>query len=591
MTTTTATAADVLVVGAGPTGLTMACELARRGMAVRVIDAAPRPSATSKAIAVHARTLEIFDDLGIADAAVERGVKLRGVTMWAGGEVIVSADFDELDTRFDYLLSVSQADTEAVLTARLEALGGRVERDTTLVSFRQDGTGVNAKLRTKDGESTARAGWLVGCDGAKSTVRKLLGMSFEGSTYEDRFFLADVKIRWDVRDDRISTYFAEKGLVGCFPMKDGRWRVIASAPAAGPPAAPADGAEASPTEKAREPAKGTRAAEDAPPTLEELQAIFDERTKSGGVLSDPTWLARFRIHCRHATHFRDDRVFLAGDAAHIHSPAGGQGMNTGIQDAHNLGWKLALVHRGDARGLLLDSYETERLAVARSVLAGTDAATRVATLKNPVARAVRNEVARYLSGFEFVQQRITREVAELTVGYEDSPIVREDRISMLSARIGSAAGGETPTLGSLREFEHGPHAGARAPDGRATLAGESGGTKRLMQIVDGRWHTLLLFDGRHESDEGYARYAKIHDDLAARFGEQIRTFVVTPRGARPAKLPEQIRVVLDPDGDLEKRYAASTECLYLLRPDLYVGYRSQPIDEDKLLAYLTSILR
>lgn len=554
---------DVLVVGAGPTGLTMACEALRRGLSVRIIDSKAGPSTTSKAIVVHARTLEIFEDVGIADALIERGLELRGVTMWAGGEVIVTAEFDDLDTRFHYLLSIAQSETESVLLERLEALGGKVEWETQLIGFRQDGTGATARVK-KAGDETIRAAWLVGCDGAHSAVRRALELELEGTTYEEHFLLADVAIRWDTRDDRISTWFAEDGMWACFPMKGGRWRVIASAPSS-------DAAE-------------------LPPTLEDLQVIFDRRTGSGGVLSDSTWLARFRIHCRQVARYRDDRVFLAGDAAHVHSPAGGQGMNAGIQDAHNLAWKLALVQRGDARGKLLDSYETERHAVGRAILRGTDFATKVGTFKNPVARAARNEAARYLSGFEFVQQRIKSELSELGTSYESSPIVSEDRLSMLSARLGSAAGGETPTLGSMRDFEAGPKAGSRAPDGKVTVAG-SGGTKRLAEVIDGRVHTLLLFDGKSDSDDGYDRLLAIEAAVREKWGELVRTFVVTPRAARPSQVPESIPVLLDPDGDLEKRYAAATECVYLIRPDLYVGYRSQPADQTKLITYLKTIFR
>lgn len=554
---------DVLVIGAGPTGLMAACELLRRGLSVRIVDEKAGPSSTSKAIVVHARTLELLEDAGVSEALLARGLMLRGVTMWAGGEVIVTAEFEDLESRFPYLLSVSQADTEKVLIDRLEQLGGKVERETQLVRFRQDGTGVTATVK-KASEETIRAAWMIGCDGARSTVRKALDLEFAGSTYDEHFLLADAKIAWDVRDDRISTWFAEEGLVACFPMRDGRWRIIVTAP--------------------------RDDASEVDPSLESMQAIFDRRTATGGQLSDATWLARFRIHCRQVSTYRDDRVFIAGDAAHVHSPAGGQGMNAGIQDAHNLAWKLAMYHRGEARGIVVDSYTTERHAIGRAILRGTDVATKVGTFKNPVARAARNEAARYLSGFEFVQQRIKNEVSELATSYESSPIVREDVLSLLNARLGSAAGGETPTIGSLREFEAGPKAGARAPDGRVTIAG-TGGTKRLANVIDGRTHTLLLFDGRSDSDEGYERFASIERTVRERWGEVIRTYVVTPRAQRPAILPESIPVLLDPDGDLEKRYAASTECLYVIRPDLYVGYRSQPADEEKLVGYLRTILR
>ena len=552
---------DVLIAGAGPTGLCLAASLARRGLRARILDREPVPATTSKAMVLHARTLELFEDMGVADALVGRGLPLRGATLWSGGEVIVSAGFEEIDSRYNYALSISQAETEAVLTEHLRGLGVEVERGTELFSFRQDGTGVSAVTRGPKGEARIRAGWLVGTDGAHSTVRKQLEIPFEGSTYEERLLLADVRIAWDSRDDRIATFFGADGLCACFPMKGGRWRVIATAPGD----------------------------EQAAPTLEQMQAIFDARTAVKGVLSDPGWLARFRIHCRQAARYRDDRVLLAGDAAHVHSPVGGQGLNTGIQDALNLAWKLALVHQGHARGRLLDSYETERHAVGQALLQSTDAVTRVGLVKGTVARHVRSDVARVLASFESVQQKIAREIAELGVGYERSPIVREDRLSILQARLGTVAGGDTPTLSSMRDFEAGPRAGARAPDANVVKAG--GGAQRLAQALDGKAHTLLVFDGRAQTAEGYARYVSIAQRLAERWPDRVRTVLVTPRPARPEGLPESLPVLLDPDGEAEKRYAATTECLYLVRPDLYVGYRSQPADEQKLADYLGTILR
>jgi hypothetical protein len=265
-------------------------------------------------------------------------------------------------------------------------------------------------------------------------------------------------------------------------------------------------------------------------------------------------------------------------------------MNTGIQDAHNLAWKLALVHRGSARGLLLDSYHAERHAIGSAILRGTDAATRAITLKNSVARALRNEVARFMSSFEVVQRRIAEQAAELSISYESSPIVAESTTGLLQGRIGTAAGGETPTLGSVREFDAGPKPGARAPDGVVSVSGQPG-TKRLSQVIDSRKHTLLLFDGRSESAEGYARFAAIATAVRTRFAGLIDTLVVTPRRTRPDGLSDDTTVVFDPDGELERAYAATTECLYLLRPDLYVGYRSQPADEGKLVSYLKTVLR
>jgi 2-polyprenyl-6-methoxyphenol hydroxylase-like FAD-dependent oxidoreductase len=553
---------DVLVVGAGPTGLTLASELLRHGLTVRIVDAAAEPSPWSKAVVVHARTLEALAQMGRADALIARGRKLRGATLWSNGEALVRADFDELDTAYPFALCVPQSDTEAVLGEALGALGGAVERGVSLAGFRQDGSGVTARLTRDEEALTARASWLVGCDGAHSAVRKALGLPFEGSTYEERFLLADLRVDWDTRDDRISTWFAEDGLAACFPLPSGLWRVVLSGGE--------DGAEA--------------------PTLDEVEAAFSRRTGLGAKLSDLAWSSRFRVHCRQVGSYRDDRVLLAGDAAHIHSPAGGQGMNTGMQDAHNLAWKLAMVHRGHARSKLLDTYHAERHAAGQAVLRGTDAAMRAATVKGALARGVRDEVARFLTGLEVVQQRVANEVSELSVHYENGPLSQEHTTSVLQARIGTAAGGETPTVGSVRAFDKAPAAGRRARDGRATVAGEPG-TRTLFEALDTRRFNVLLFDGRSDSAEGYQRFASVAAAVRERHAGAVDVTVVTPRATRPAELPEELAVVLDPDGELEARYGAATECAYVLRPDLYVGYRAQPLDEAKLLAWLDAWLR
>ncbi|MBN8613749.1 MAG: FAD-dependent monooxygenase [Deltaproteobacteria bacterium] len=577
---------DVLIVGAGPTGLTLACDLRRRGLDALVIDDNAAPNDTSRALGVHARTLELLESFGIADELVARGKAVTGVTIWAGGEPVVRADFDEIDSRFKHVLVLSQVEIEAKLTAKLCELGGSIDRGAKLVSFRQDGTGVTATIERAstevptviEGEAPAegapapavpteeiRAAWLVGADGAHSIVRKQLELPFEGETYEEEYVLGDVKIAWDMRDDRIHTFLGENGLVACFPMAEGRHRVIASLPAE---------------------ARANKSA----PTLDDLQTLFALNTTANGRLTDPTWIARFRIHCRQVARYRDDRVFLAGDAAHIHSPLGGQGMNTGIQDALNLGWKLALVHRGHARGLLLDTYQEERHGVGRSVLRNTDAATRIANVKSAAAKSMRNEMGRFLGSLELFQQRVAKEAAELSVSYERSSIVREDKTSLLNARLGSAAGGDTPTIGSVREFAAAPAAGQRAPDGRATIAGQ-GGTRRIYEVLDGKKHALFLFDGRSSTPEGYERFKRILSEVRAKFGHSVDAWVVTPQRARPEDLLTDVPVLLDPDGELEKRYAASTECLYVIRPDGYIGYRSQPADRESLLEYLGTTLR
>jgi hypothetical protein len=261
-------------------------------------------------------------------------------------------------------------------------------------------------------------------------------------------------------------------------------------------------------------------------------------------------------------------------------------MNTGIQDAHNLGWKLALVVKGQARASLLDSYDAERHAVGKGVLAQTDRATRMGLMTGLLV-PVRNQAVRFVTSFEYVRRQIVREAAELTVGYAGGPLCGEHTLSPLGARVGSAAGGETPSVGSRLAFSAGPRPGSRAPDAMFTRS--DGRRGRLSEIWSGDAFTLLLFDGRHASAAGYACLAAIAARMHARFGELVRAFVITPRADRPMELPVELEVLHD-GGELEARYGGQTECLYLLRPDLYVGFRSQPASADALDAYLAAVL-
>jgi 2-polyprenyl-6-methoxyphenol hydroxylase-like FAD-dependent oxidoreductase len=550
---------DVLVVGAGPTGLMAAAELIRHGCSVRMVERLREPDPHSRALALHARSLEILDDLDVADELIARGVRCKGVAIYANGNAIVRASLEDLETRFPFVLILPQSESELVLANRLSALGGTIERGTELVGYEQHDDGVIAQLRSAAGDETVRASWLVGCDGAHSTVRKLAGLEFRGSAYDDRFLLGDVAIEWDVPGDQVTTFFGTSGVAVCFPLPGKRWRVVVTA-------APDDTSE-------------------EPPTPILLETLLAERSGLALRLSEPGWLARFRIHARQVARYRVGRVFLAGDAAHFHSPFGGQGMNTGMQDAHNLAWKLALGQRGGAHATLLDSYQVERHPIATQILRGTDAMTRVATLRNPVARAVRNQMARFFSSFDVFRERMARNVAELTIDYRKSPIVDEHRDSVLLARIGNDTDDESPTLSAYQQFGSAPHAGQLVGDGVARLDGRD---VRLGEILDTRRHTLLLFDGRATTERGYERFRAIHAQIAAKYTERIDVHVVVAGESRPAGL-DGISVLLDPEGDLELRFGATTECLYLIRPDLYIAYRSQPAEPEPLAEYLRSV--
>ena len=558
---------QVLVVGAGPVGLTLAIELAGHGLSCRVIDQNEGPTPWSKAQLIHARTLEVLHRLGVAEEAIARGRPLHGLSLFApGGKKIAHLPFTEIDSPYPFVLSLAQRDTEALLTARLQALGVVVERQTRLDRFRQDHDGVSATLVRGDGEpQTATTQWLVGCDGAHSTVRRQLQVPFEGSTYEQGVIQADARIDWPfpLAEDEIVTFLAPQGPLAAFPLPgEHRYRLVV----------------VDPPEPWHE------------PTIGAFQRHLAERGPAGAVISEPRWMVGFGFHCRMATAYRVGRIFLAGDAAHIHSPLGGQGMNLGIQDAHNLAWKLALVARGRGRPLLLDAYEPERHPVAAAVLRGTDTATRaglfLGRLRNPLAVELRDQLLRLGSGLGVIQERVTRTLSMLDTIYSDSPIVAQHHASLLGASIADRGQQERPQVRDWVAFGQGPAPGARALD---VELGDAAGDGHLFDHLDGGRHTLLLFDGAHDTVDGYRRLGRIAAEVERAYPELVRPLLVTPR----LHLPEGTRWsgprLHDPDGAVHLRYGARSEALYLIRPDGRVAYRSQPADETPLLEYLDRI--
>lgn len=391
---------QVLIVGAGPVGLTMAAELARYGVRVRIVDKNTGRTDKSKALAVWSRTLELLDRAGCADAFVKAGQQMEGANLFAGGKRIGYIDLTKIHSAYNYALMLPQSDSERLLEAHLETLGLRVERQVEATSFIDSGAGVQVTLRKADGTTeNLNVDWLVGCDGAHSFVRHGLGIAFEGETLQSDWILADVHLKGlPTPETQIATYWHQDGVIAIFPITPGRYRVIA------------DGGL-------------SKGAQPPDPTLEQVQAIVDRRGPGGVTLSDPIWLSGFRINERKVASYRKGRVFMAGDAAHVHSPAGGQGMNTGMQDAFNLAWKLALVCRGSAQAEpLLESYSAERSAVGEKVLSDAGRLTMIATMKNPVAMAVRNLFGSLLFGLPPVNEAMAQNFSEITIGYPESPL-------------------------------------------------------------------------------------------------------------------------------------------------------------------------
>ena len=520
-----------LVVGAGPVGLTMANELARHGAGCRIIDRSAKPSQTSKALAIFPRTLEVFETMGIADRFIAAGHRLNGLSLHHRLEQIARIEFTSVASPFPFALGLPQSETERLLGEHLNAFGITVERGVELTSLTQTSDAVRAVLRHSNGrEETIETPWVVGCDGAHSTTRHVLDMDFEGAQYDESFILADVQLESDLARDRLHLFLGDDGLVGVIPFFENRWRIVADVP----------------------PDSHDQSSRDV--TLDEVQALLDRRGLPQYHASDPVWMARFNISHRKVREFRRLRVFLAGDAAHIHSPAGGQGMNTGIQDAFNLAWKLALVVRGDAPAQLLASYHVEREPVARDVLNLTDRITRMATMRNSVAQSVRDFLLPRVSGIDFVGDKIADRLAELNVTYGTSPIVENH-------------GG-----GRLK-------AGDRAPD--AELRDENGRARRLFELFHEPRHVLLLFLGA--SDSAAANFGEIEGAIGGLPDGIIASYRIV-RGQ--SDLPAELR---DTSGLAHAAYGLFEGGVVLVRPDGYVGYRNNNFDLEKLQTYLARI--
>lgn len=468
---------DVLVVGAGPTGLALACGLRLQGVGVRVVDRLPAPATTSRANFVHARGSEVLDRLGALGDLPERSVRAMGITTYLGDRPMMRIRFGDPGLRTAAApMVVSQALVEGALRGRLADLGAAPEWGVRLAGLVQDDDGVTAELDDGRTVRTVRARWVVGCDGTHSAVRAAVGIDAPGVRLSERFLLADVHLDWEMDRTGTSGWVHANGMLGAMPMPDadGRadlWRLIAYDPDGAESVADAADADAETAEPRAADAYGRRSRLTEAQILDRIREILPERTGRDVRVLEPEWLSEFTIHRRLADRYRSGRVLIAGDAAHAHAPFGGQGMLTGLGDAENLAWKLGHVVRGGASAALLDTYEAERRPLATDVLRGTANVTRVNVARGAVGRFLRDQVLVRLFNRPWVQRWTTFTTSQLWVSYRSGPLgagPAERAVARLGRRL--CVGDRVPNLACSRA------------DGRTT---------RLHAELGGRWALLV----------------------------------------------------------------------------------------------------
>jgi 2-polyprenyl-6-methoxyphenol hydroxylase-like FAD-dependent oxidoreductase len=506
---------QVLIVGAGPTGLVLAAELLTRGIRIRVIDKGAGAARQTRAIGIHARTLEVLDMMGLAGRFTERGQLVRQLRFYSRDRCLASLEFARCGSRFGFLLDLPQDQTEQLLRDRVAELGGVIEPAAELTRLAPGDDAVTATVTGPAGRTeTITAGYVVGCDGAHSRVRRELGLAFRGQPYPQDWLLADVFIDWDLREDAVHAFFRPDGLpVIFFPMRGHRWRL--TLPFAGQ--------------------RGERA-----PTLAEIQRLTAQRAPVPVIVSDPTWLASFRCHRRSASAYRCGRVLLAGDAVHIHSPAGGQGLNTGILDAHNLAWKLALVAAGRAPDALLDSYGAERRPVAEDVLRLTHNLVHYSTLSHPAKRMARDLVVPTLARSPAIQRRAARRISQVYVSYPPGPRAVSGRragrrgpaVGQRMPDIGVRVGGQPATL--HRALRGGRHVLVVPGASPLTVPGELRPYRDGLDVViaEGAGQVVLVRPDGHVAALGRpGRMPAVTGYLRGLFGEPRSVPAVEPPGA------------------------------------------------------------
>ena len=531
----------VLIIGAGPVGLTFAAEMARYGVPCRIIDKAQGTKEISKALILHVRTQEVLDAMGIIQELQDAAKPMKRVEIIGYGKHIGHGSMEGINSFHPYPIILGQNVTEHILHDHLSKLGVAVEWQTEAIQLKQDDQQVVVTVRHPDGkEEQITAEYVLGADGTRSITREQSGIEFRGERYGGQAFIqSDSKIRWSMPKGSSYLWFTDLGYMMVIEMPGDIVRTFISVPDPG-------------TDR-----KET--------TLREVNEALNRLGNVEAELYDPVWVALFRINHRAAPRFRAKRVFIAGDAAHEHVPIGGQGMNTSIQDAFNLAWKLAYVIQGKAKAELLDTYQSERHPVAESLLAGTDEAYTTLLKSGAAARHAIRMFGPYVLSRDIVRHKMRDTLEEININYRKGP---------LTAEYGGSDG---------------PEAGDRVLDGEVVLASERQSLP-LRELLRGTRWTVLFFSGRDPNPAAQQEFERLSARISGSYSDTVLCYQVSAGfPAQPGT--GQTAQLLDVTSQLHDQYGVKSPCVYILRPDRYVGFRSNVKHAGESVQYLDGILR
>lgn len=528
----------VLIVGAGPTGLTMAIALERHGIDFRIIDKRSEPVPTSNALAIHPRTMEMLDDLKIISPFIKNGQRIDYLSLNRGKTCVAKLATSQIESFYNFILSIPQNTTEKILNHHLERINHRIERNTSLTAIEKNENGMLAEIIDENEEATQiKCEYLIACDGSHSSIRQLLGVKFKGIDIEQQFILADADIPPEHPDNEFTLYFHEDGPLAIFPFKKGKARVLATM--------------INPNHDPKQPV-----------SLLEMQTTVDKRSEGLFQINSANWLSSFWIHSRMLDRFREGNIFFLGDAAHIHSPIGGQGMNTGMQDAYNLAWKLALILKNKANSHLLDSFNEERYPNAEALLVNTERMTTMILVRNRFLQWLRRKLIRFALKYKRIQHIVAMELSMLNIRYEKSSIINyEFHISSRS-----------------------PLPGHRAPDVYYTDRTE---TKRIDDLLRTTKHSLLIFTGKNPNKSEITEMQKIKEWANSREQLLQSTIIVHPTATHEFSDDEPV----DSNHDLHIAYHANSPCYFMIRPDNYIGCCSTDLNLQLLNNYWKHIFK